>query len=109
MEPYKDIIITLVVAIIGSNGIWALILAMTEKKSSKNNMILGLGHDRIIFLEKKYIKRGYITPDEYENLHDYLYVPYRKMGGNGTAEKLMQIVDSLPIENNHKGDSNNDS
>ena len=109
MEPYKEIIITLIVAIIGSNGIWALILAMVEKKSSKNNMILGLGHDRIIFLEKKYIKRGYITPDEYENLHDYLYVPYRKMGGNGTAEKLMKIVDTLPMEDKHKGDVNNDS
>lgn len=109
MEPYKEIIITLIVAIIGSNGIWALILAMAEKKSSKNNMILGLGHDRIIFLEKKYIKRGYITPDEYENLHDYLYVPYRKMGGNGTAEKLMKIVDTLPMEDKHKGDVSNDS
>lgn len=109
MEPYKEIIITLIVAIIGSNGIWALILAMVEKKSSKNNMILGLGHDRIIFLEKKYIKRGYITPDEYENLHDYLYVPYRKMGGNGTAEKLMKIVDTLPMEDKHKGDVSNDS
>lgn len=61
-------------------------------------MLLGLGHDRIIFLGGQYIKRKSITKDEYENLHDYLYKPYLELGGNGTAEKIMKEVDKLPLQ-----------
>lgn len=44
-----------------------------------------------------YIERGWITQDEYENLNDYLYKPYEKMGGNGSAQKIMLEVNKLPI------------
>lgn len=60
-------------------------------------MIKGLGYDRIMSLCLRYIEQGYISKDEYENLHDYLYVPYREMGGDGVAEKLMKEVGRLPI------------
>lgn len=63
-------------------------------------MIKGLGYDRIVSLSMQYIERGSITKDEYENLHDYLYVPYREMGGDGMAEKLMREVGMLPIHSN---------
>ena len=53
-------------------------------------MLIGLAHDRIIYLGMSYIERGWITQDEYENLHDYLYKPYEEMGGNGSAKKVMQ-------------------
>ena len=43
------------------------------------------------------IERGWITQDEYENLNDYLYKPYAKMGANGSAKRIMQEVDKLPI------------
>lgn len=99
MEPWLQIIL----AVIGSTGLWgglwALIQKKLEKKSAKSRMILGLGHDRIIWLCQKYIARGWITKEEYEDLHDYLYVPYRDMGGNGTAERLIKEVDGLPIRN----------
>ena len=61
-------------------------------------MLIGLGHDRIIFLGMTYIERGWITQDEYENIHDYLYVPYKLMGGNGSAERIMKEVNKLPIQ-----------
>lgn len=48
-------------------------------------------------LGMSYIDRGWITQDEYENLHDYLYKPYEKMGGNGSAKKVMSEVNKLPI------------
>ena len=35
--------------------------------------------------------------DEYENLRVYLYEPYERMGGNGSAKRIMQEVDKLPI------------
>ena len=60
-------------------------------------MIMGLGHDRIISLCEKYIERGYVSSDEYENLYEWLYKPYQELGGNGTAKRLMAIVDNLPM------------
>ena len=97
----KETIKMVILAIFASSGFWAFLLAIVnklfDKKSAKNKMILGLGHDRIIALSEKYISQGWISSDDFENLHDYLYLPYIKMGGNGTAEKLMHEVEKLPI------------
>lgn len=60
-------------------------------------MLIGLAHDRIIYLGMSYIERGYITQDEYENLYEYLYKPYEKLGGNGSAKRIMTEVDQLAI------------
>lgn len=57
----------------------------------------GLAHDRIVHLGMAYVERGYITQDEYENLRVYLYEPYEKMGGNGSARRVMLEVDKLPV------------
>ena len=66
---------------IASSGFWAWLVKRSEKKDIKTEMLIGLGHDRILYLGSSYIKRGYITLDEYENLYEYLYKPYEKMGG----------------------------
>ena len=98
----KETVTTVVLAIFASSGFWAFLLAVLnkiiDKKSAKNQMILGLGHDRIIYLCEKYIAQGWLYSDDFENLHDYLYLPYKKMKGNGTAEKLMRDVEKLPIK-----------
>jgi hypothetical protein len=60
-------------------------------------MLIGLGHDRIMYLGMRYIDRGWITRDEYENLNTYLYEPYKNLGGNGSALRVMQEVNKLPI------------
>lgn len=60
-------------------------------------MLIGYAHVRIVYLGMCYIERGWITQDEYENLNDYLYKPYEKMGGNGSAQKIMLEVNKLPI------------
>jgi hypothetical protein len=69
---------------------------LREKKDAKFQMILGLGHDRITHLCEKYIEQGWVSTDDYDNLYTYLYLPYKAMGGNGTAKKLMEIVEKLP-------------
>lgn len=98
-------IISLVVAVIASSGLWTFITRIYDNKkkhlTNSEKISLGVAHDRIMFLGNMFVKRGYIEPDEYENLHDYLYVPYKEMGGNGAAERLMQEVNKLPIR---KGD-----
>ena len=62
-----------------------------RKKDIKTMMLIGLAHDRIIYLGMSYIERGWITNDEYENLHDYLYKPYEQMGGNGAAKRIILL------------------
>ena len=60
-------------------------------------MLIGLAHDRIIYLGMVYVERGWISQDEYENLQVYLYEPYEEMGGNGSARRVMEEVRKLPI------------
>lgn len=91
--------IPIIVAVVASSGFWTLLFKIMETKSARSQMLVGLAHDRILYLGMVYIERGYITRDEYENLHDYLYVPYEKMGGNGSAKRIMEEVNRLPLRN----------
>jgi len=96
-----DIILAIVASVFGSTGFWALITAIwtahNKKVSTEGKMLRGLAHDRICELGEKFLKQGYITKDEYENLHDYLFLPYKELGGNGTAEKIVEDVKRLPM------------
>lgn len=92
-----QIVITILGTLLASAGFWTFMTTVFDKKSARTKMLLGLGHDRILFLGMKYVERGSITQGEYENLNKYLYEPYKKMGGNGTAERLMNEVNKLPI------------
>lgn len=93
-------LITIILAVIASSGFWAFLQFLLSKKDVKTQMLIGLGHDRIVYLGMTYIERGWITKDEYENLNDYLYEPYKKMGGNGSAKRIMDEVSRLPFHSN---------
>ena len=93
-----DQITTIILSVFASSGFWAFLQYIMNKKDTKTEMLIGLGHDRVVYLGTKYLERGYITPAEYENLHDYLYKPYEKMGGNGSAKRIMEEVKKLPIQ-----------
>lgn len=92
-----EFVLAIVVAVLGCNGLWAFLQYVSEKKGAKSRMLLGLGHDRLVYLCMKYIERGWISSDEHEDLTKYLYEPYSKMGGNGTVERLMNEVNTLPM------------
>ena len=90
-------IVTVVCSVVASSGFWALVQSRMNKHDANTRLLVGLAHDRICYLGLKYIERGYITQDEYENLNDYLYVPYRERGGNGSAQRGMETVKKLPF------------
>lgn len=96
MEIIK-ILITSVFTVLACSGFWTWIQKKADKKDAKTEMLIGLGHDRIISLGMHYLDQGWITHGEYENLHDYLYEPYHKLGGNGSAERIMKEVEKLEI------------
>lgn len=91
-----DIIVTLAVAVFGSTGFWTWLQNRGKKKTAEAWLLMGLAYSEIIRRSEQYIKRGYITTDEYNELSRYLFEPYREMGGNGTAQKLMAEVQNLP-------------
>ena len=99
MEPWvQQIVVPIAVAVLTSSGLWALVSKRADKNDAERKMLVGLAHDRITHLGMAYLTRGYITQDEYENLNDYLYQPYEKMGGNGSAKRVMEEVRKLPIK-----------
>ena len=91
-------IITIVCSVLASSGFWAFLMKRNDSKDVKTRMLIGLAHDRIMYLATEYIKRGYITMDEFENLNTYLYEPYEALGGNGSAKRVMDEVKRLPIK-----------
>ena len=94
MELIK-LLVTVAVAVLGSNGLWALIQSKSTAKSARDRMILGIGHVEITRQGEKYIRRNGITKEEYGDLEKYLYKPYRELGGNGTVETMFEKVKKL--------------
>ena len=71
--------------------------SQTELSKNQSEMILGLAHDRIVYLGSKYLQTGEITVQELDDFNQYLYEPYAKLGGNGTGEKIWNRVNALPV------------
>lgn len=93
----KELIAAVVVAVLGSNGLWAFLQSKSTRKTARDRMILGLGHAEIFRVAEKYIHRNGITMSELEDLEKYLYKPYSDMGGNGTAAAIVAKCRELPI------------
>lgn len=101
MVTHIELYVTIVCAIFASTGFWAFITYLIQRhdtrESAESQVLKGLAHDRICSLADEYLKQGYITQDQYKNINDYLYQPYKRLGGNGTAEKVMKEVTALPL------------
>lgn len=96
--------ITIVGSVLASSGFWAYLQSRRDRKNAKNDansafvdLLKGLAHDRIVFVGNTYLKRGWLTKDEYEDFVKYLYEPYEHVGGNGMARKVMREVENLPL------------
>lgn len=92
-----QIIITVACSVIASSGFWAFMQKRSERKDTNSKLLLGLAHERIVSLGMRYINRGWISEDEFEDLNDYLYIPYKEKGGNGSAERVMNEVKKLEL------------
>lgn len=97
-----QIIMTIVVTLVASNGFWSFIQKKNDDEKDEKNILKGLAHSKIVEKGMEYIQRGWITKDEYQDFFKYLYDPYSEIGGNGLAKKIANTVKGLPI---YKGDS----
>lgn len=99
MPSWVEILVTIICSVFMSSGFWAYLQQRNEKHDSKRQLILGLGHDKIVSLGMSYISRGDITQDEYENLTNFIYAPYIMVCPNdASVKKIMQEVNRLPIK-----------
>ena len=103
-----EMIITVVCAVIASSGFWTFIQSRRSKKDTRVQMLLGISHYILEHLIVGYISRGWITPEEHEDLQKYFYEPYIKMGGNGHIKHLMDEVNKLPIHTLQGGQEGNE-
>ena len=107
-------VITLLVGIFGSTGVWTYLSSKREKNSeiykkideiethvneyieNMRSMVMGQTYVNIVRTCEYWIQRGWVEQDDIRDLEHYLYDPYREWGGNGTAERLFTQVCSLP-------------
>jgi hypothetical protein len=105
MDTWAQLLVALaaLISAVGSAaGFWAYIRHRGSTRTATTKLLMGLGYDKLIKLGVSYIERGWITKDEYEDMRKFLYEPYKALGGNGVAEKIMSDVTSLPLGNYHR-------
>jgi len=94
---HLELLIGVLTTLLASSGFWLYVMKRIDSKDLTKKLLMGLAHDRIVYLCLKYIERGEITHDENENLCNYLYEPYKELGGNSATVKLMDEVRKLRI------------
>lgn len=81
---------------------WTIFLGYVGKMlfagafKNMSDAIVGLGHDKILYLTDKIQRRGKITLKEKTNLTG-IYVPYHELGGNGDGKTSYEYCMTLPI------------
>ena len=114
MEPGLQTIITAVITALTSSGFVSLILYFLQRRdrrkekedsieSAQAKMLLGLGHDRILSITDRLVKRGAITLKEKRNL-EYLWKPYSSLHGNGDCEIGYKACQQLPVVSEEKAE-----
>ena len=73
--------------------------ATNDMVSQMARLLMGLAYAQIVKKGMSYIERGSITKDEFEDFRNYFYEPYKALGGNGVAERIMKDVEALPFKN----------
>lgn len=73
------------------------VLVWKKEQDVVREGIVAILHDRLYTSCIAFIDQGYCTVDDRENL-EYLYKPYKALGGNGTAEKLFDKCEDLPLK-----------
>lgn len=88
MDTWFQVLLTIVGSVLASSGMWVYMTKRLERRDTKTEMLIGLAHDRITYLGMQHVERGWISSDEYENLYEYLYKPYEKMGEMDQQKEL---------------------
>ena len=102
----ESIIIALISALTGS-GVCSIVVVLLQRKWAKQdkhdervdalveaNKVLMI--DKVRYLGKKYISEGEIHLEDKENLLE-MYGAYKRLGGNGHLDTIMNEVNHLKV------------
>ena len=70
--------------------------AQSEFMQKLGDALIGLSHDRLIYLSDICLERGSITRKEQATIES-IYNPYSKLGGNGDCHVAYERIGALPI------------
>lgn len=75
---------------------------LAKSKASMEDSVIREGikallHDRLYTAHLQYMKQGFCSMKDKQNL-TYIYAPYEKLGGNGTGKLAYDDIMNLPIE-----------
>lgn len=84
----------LIIAII--TWLWRALLRRKQENDEIKEGMMALLHDRIYQACSFFLKRGWCSLEDRSNL-EYLYTPYKALGGNGTGESLYKKCLELPL------------
>ena len=110
----KEMIVALIIAIIGSGGIWTYLdhrrAAREEKREKKTaqeqaqtDAIIALARIELVRESLRHIEKGYITIEEADAL-TALFTPYEVLGGNGNGKRLYEQAVNLPRQTGRRTD-----
>jgi hypothetical protein len=97
MATWIQLFLVSITSIGASSGFWAFLQHRGSAKDANDKLLMGLAYAKIVQLGLQYIDQGWISSDEYEEFQKYLYEPYKALGGNGVAERIMVEVTALPM------------
>jgi hypothetical protein len=86
----------IITAMLSGPGIWAWARTRKQRDDDEDKLLLQVAKTQLVRQGREYIKRGYITMDEYEE-YEAEYKVYSALGGNGLARRIFKQVDELPI------------
>ena len=94
--------VTIICAVIGSNALTAIVGYFLNRQQKRDDKESGteagvriLLYDKIKYLGNKYINRGAMTADEYEDLRAMHEVYHNQLKGNGYLDDVMCKVREL--------------
>lgn len=97
METWLQLVIAIVGSFGASSGFWAYLQHKDRARAATTRLLMGIAYEHIMTFGVAYIRRGWATRDEYEELRKYFFEPYKALGGNGAAERVMNEVEKLPF------------
>lgn len=89
----------LIIAIL--TWLWRVLLRRKKENDEMKEGMMALLHDRIYQACSFFLARGWCSMEDRSNL-EYLYKPYKALGGNGTGESLYKKCMDLPLVEERK-------
>lgn len=101
MNP--ETVVTIISVALGSGGISAIVLALLQRKWTKDDRVDALVAaqkvimiDRVRFVSKQHIANGQISLEDKETIKE-MFDAYKALGGNGHLNTVMEEVEKLKV------------